>query len=382
MERTLMEPEHRDFRESFRAFMAAHVAADFKQWEERGIVPRELYREAGRRGFLAFEVPPEHGGAGVEDFRFNVVIGEEAHGAGYTGFAAGITLHNDVCLPYFTEYATAAQRERWLPGIASGELFTAIALTEPQTGSDLAGIATRAEPVDGGYLVNGSKTFITNGLNAELVITAVRTSKEERHAGLSLLVIASDTPGFSHGRNLEKIGMHSQDTAELFFEDMFVPSENLLGEEGRGFYQLTSNLPRERLSIAVAAVASAQATLAWTLEYVRTRKAFGKPIGSFQNSRFVLAELHADVTLAQTFVDLCTERLGSGELTPQDAAIAKWWSTELQGRVVDRCLQLHGGYGYMTEYPVARAFMDARVSRIYGGTTEIMKEIVARGLGL
>jgi alkylation response protein AidB-like acyl-CoA dehydrogenase len=382
MERTLMEPEHRDFRESFRAFMAAHVAADFKQWEERGIVPRELYREAGRRGFLAFEVPPEHGGAGVEDFRFNVVIGEEAHGAGYTGFAAGITLHNDVCLPYFTEYATAAQRERWLPGIASGELFTAIALTEPQTGSDLAGIATRAEPVDGGYLVNGSKTFITNGLNAELVITAVRTSKEERHAGLSLLVISSDTPGFSHGRNLEKIGMHSQDTAELFFEDMFVPSENLLGEEGRGFYQLTSNLPRERLSIAVAAVASAQATLAWTLEYVRTRKAFGKPIGSFQNSRFVLAELHADVTLAQTFVDLCTERLDSDELTPQDAAIAKWWSTELQGRVVDRCLQLHGGYGYMTEYPVARAFMDARVSRIYGGTTEIMKEIVARGLGL
>ena len=382
MERTLMEPEHRDFRESFRAFMAAHVAADFKQWEERGIVPRELYREAGRRGFLAFEVPPEYGGAGVEDFRFNVVIGEEAHGAGYTGFAAGITLHNDVCLPYFTEYATAEQRERWLPGIASGELFTAIALTEPQTGSDLAGIATRAEPVDGGYLVNGSKTFITNGLNAELVITAVRTSKEERHAGLSLLVISSDTPGFSHGRNLEKIGMHSQDTAELFFEDMFVPSENLLGEEGRGFYQLTSNLPRERLSIAVAAVASAQATLAWTLEYVRTRKAFGKPIGSFQNSRFVLAELHADVTLAQTFVDLCTERLDSGELTPQDAAIAKWWSTELQGRVVDRCLQLHGGYGYMTEYPVARAFMDARVSRIYGGTTEIMKEIVARGLGL
>jgi alkylation response protein AidB-like acyl-CoA dehydrogenase len=382
MERTLMEPEHRDFRESFRAFMAAHVAADFKQWEERGIVPRELYREAGRRGFLAFEVPPEHGGAGVEDFRFNVVIGEEAHGAGYTGFAAGITLHNDVCLPYFTEYASAAQRERWLPGIASGELFTAIALTEPQTGSDLAAIATRAEPVDGGYLVNGSKTFITNGLNAELVITAVRTSKEERHAGLSLLVIASDTPGFSHGRNLEKIGMHSQDTAELFFEDMFVPSENLLGEEGRGFYQLTSNLPRERLSIAVAAVASAQATLAWTLEYVRTRKAFGKPIGSFQNSRFVLAELHADVTLAQTFVDLCTERLDGGELTPQDAAIAKWWSTELQGRVVDRCLQLHGGYGYMTEYPVARAFMDARVSRIYGGTTEIMKEIVARGLGL
>jgi long-chain-acyl-CoA dehydrogenase len=382
MERTLMEPEHRDFRESFRAFMAAHVATDFKQWEERGIVPRELYREAGRRGFLAFEVPPEYGGAGVEDFRFNVVIGEEAHGAGYTGFAAGITLHNDVCLPYFTEYATAEQRERWLPGIASGELLTAIALTEPQTGSDLAGIATRAEPVDGGYLVNGSKTFITNGLNAELVITAVRTSKEERHAGLSLLVISSDTPGFSHGRNLEKIGMHSQDTAELFFEDMFVPSENLLGEEGRGFYQLTSNLPRERLSIAVAAVASAQATLAWTLEYVRTRKAFGKSIGSFQNSRFVLAELHADVTLAQTFIDLCTERLDSGELTPQDAAIAKWWSTELQGRVVDRCLQLHGGYGYMTEYPVARAFMDARVSRIYGGTTEIMKEIVARGLGL
>jgi alkylation response protein AidB-like acyl-CoA dehydrogenase len=383
MRRTLMEPEHRDFRESFRAFLATRVAPSFVEWEDAGIVPRELFREAGELGFLAFEVAPEYGGAGVEDFRFNVIVGEEAHAAGYTGVAAGITLHNDVCLPYFTEYATGGQRDRWLPGIASGELITAIALTEPEAGSDLAGIATRAEPVDGGYLVNGSKTFITNGLNADLVITAVRTSKEqERHAGLSLLVIDSDTQGFAHGRNLEKIGMHSQDTAELFFTDMFVPSENLLGEEGRGFYQLTSNLPRERLSIAVAAVASAQATLSLTLEYVGTRKAFGKPIGAYQNSRFVLAELHAELMLTQSFVDLCTVQLDAGELTPQDAAVAKWWATELQGRVVDRCLQLHGGYGYMTEYPVARAFMDARVSRIYGGTTEIMKEIVARGLGL
>jgi alkylation response protein AidB-like acyl-CoA dehydrogenase len=382
MKRMLFGPDHRDFRDGFRAFLAEHVATNFAEWERDGIVPRELFREAGRQGFLAFEVGPEHGGAGVSDFRFNAVIGEEAHGAGYAGVAAGLTLHNDVCLPYFTAYCDDAQRKRWLPGIASGELITAIALTEPGTGSDLAGIATRAVKVDGGYIVNGSKTFITNGINADLIITAVRTDPDDRHGGLTLLIVSGEAEGFSRGRNLDKIGMHSQDTAELFFSDVFVGEEDRLGEEGRGFYQLTSNLPRERLSIAIAGISAAQATLATTLEYVKSRSAFGKPIASFQNTRFVLAELHADVLLTQMFVDRCTELLVADELTPDDAAIAKWWATELQGRVVDRCLQLHGGYGYMTEYPIARAFADARVSRIYGGTTEIMKEIVGRSLGL
>jgi alkylation response protein AidB-like acyl-CoA dehydrogenase len=382
MKRTLFNAEHRDFRESFEAFLTKQVAPNFSRWEDDGAVPRELFRLAGAAGFLAFEVPAELGGAEVDDFRFNAVIGEVAHGAGYTGVAAGITLHNDVCLPYFMEYCDDEQRRRWLPGIAAGELITAIALTEPQTGSDLAGIATRAERVDGGYLVNGSKTFITNGINAELIVTAVRTDPGDRHGGLSLLVIPGDSDGFERGRNLEKIGMHSQDTAELFFNDVFVPAANLLGSEGQGFLQLVSNLPRERLSIAIAAVAATEAILAETIEYVKARRAFGKSIGTFQNTRFVLAEVSAELELVRSYVDRCTAALGERELTPEEAAIAKWWASELQGRAIDRCLQLHGGYGYMLEYPVARAFMDARVTRIYGGTTEVMKEIVGRSLGL
>lgn len=382
MARSLYLPEHRDFRESFQAFLAAHVAPHYGDWEDAGIVPHELFEEAGRQGFLGYEAPVELGGAGVNDFRFNAVIGEEAHGAGFTGVAAGLTLHNDICLPYFLTYASDEQRGRWLPGLTDGTLVTAIALTEPGTGSDLAGIATRAQRIDDGYLINGSKTFITNGINADLVITAVRTDTEDRHGGLSLLVVERGTAGFERGRNLDKIGMHSQDTAELFFDDALVPSGNLLGEEGRGFFYLTANLPQERLSIAIAAMASADAALKSTIEYVMSRNAFGKPIGSFQNSRFVLAELHAEVLITRTFVDSCIERLVAGELSPADAAMAKWWATEVQGRVVDRCLQLHGGYGYMLEYPIARSYLDARVSRIYGGSTEIMKEIVGRSLGL
>jgi alkylation response protein AidB-like acyl-CoA dehydrogenase len=382
MRRTLLQPEHRDFRDAFQAFLEEHVAAGYPQWEQDGIVPRELFRQAGARGYLAFEVPEEFGGAGVADFRFNAVIGEEGHSRGLTGVAAGMTLHNDICVPYFLTYATAEQRARWLPGMVTGEAITAIALTEPGAGSDMAGISTFAERVDGGYLVNGSKTFITNGINADLVITAVRTNRESKHGGLSLLVIERGFEGFERGRNLEKIGMHSQDTAELFFSDVFVPAGNLLGEEGQGFYYLTSNLPQERLSIAIAAVSSARAAVDWTVSYVQERKAFGRPLATHQNTRFVLAELHSDVLVAQNFVDRCIELLVAGELTPEDAAVAKWWATEAQGRVMDRCLQLHGGYGYMLEYPIARAYLDARVSRIYGGTTEIMKEIIGRSLGL
>jgi alkylation response protein AidB-like acyl-CoA dehydrogenase len=280
------------------------------------------------------------------------------------------------------EYANEEQRSRWLPGLANGELIAAIAMTEPDTGSDLAGIATRARREGGGYLVNGSKTFITNGLNADLVVVAVRTDDSKRHDGLSLIVVERDAEGFNRGRNLEKIGMHSQDTAELFFADAEVPAENLLGTEGGGFRYLTSNLPRERISIAVTGVASARAAIGWTLEHVKERKAFGKPIGNFQNTRFVLAQAHTEVEVAQAFLDRCIVKLGRGELSPEEAAMAKMWCTEVQGRVVDQCLQLHGGYGYMTEYPIARAYVDARVTRIYGGTNEIMREIVGRGLGL
>ena len=327
-------------------------------------------------------VPDEHGGAGVDDFRFNVVLSEEAQRAGLGSVHLGMSVHSDICLPYFLSYATDEQKQRWLPGLVSGELIAAIAMTEPGTGSDLAGIATTAARKDGEYVVNGAKTFITNGINADLVITAVRTDRGERHRGLSLLVVERGTPGFERGRNLEKIGTHAQDTAELFFDDARVPAENLLGNEGEGFAYLVSNLPQERLSIAVAAVAAAEAALGWTVEYVRDRKAFGAPIGSFQNTRFELAEMRTEVDVGQAYVDRCVEALNAGELTAEDAAGAKWWCTELQGRVVDRCLQLHGGYGYMLEYPIARAYADARVTRIYGGSNEIMKEIVGRAMKL
>jgi len=382
MRRALFEPEHDDFRQSFRTFLEREIVPHHDRWDDDGIVPLEAFRAAGGHGFLGMAVPEEFGGAGVEDFRFNVVIGEEVQRAGVSGFGLGITLHNDICLPYFLEYCTDEQRRRWLPGIVSGELITAIAMTEPGIGSDLASMSTRALSAGDVYLVNGAKTFITNGINAELVITAVKTDPALRHRGISLIVVEGGTPGFERGRNLEKLGQHAQDTAELFFDDAQVPAENLLGDPGAGFGYLVANLAQERLSIAVAAVAAAQAALEWTVAYVLERKAFGQPVGTFQHSRFTLAELRTEVDIAQVFVDRCTEALAAGELTVEDAAEAKWWCTELQGRVMDRCVQLHGGYGYMLEYPIARAYADARITRIYGGTTEIMKEIVGRSMGL
>ncbi len=385
MRRTLFEDVHEDFRASFRTFLEREVVGDegrYGEWERTGIVPREVFARAGRGGFLGMAVPESHGGAGAEDFRLNLVIGEETQRAGVGSFGLGITLQNDICLPYFLSYCSEEQRERWLPGIASGELITAIAMTEPGIGSDLAGMSTSARRQDGHYLVNGAKTFITNGINADLVIVAVKTDPSERHRGISLLVVERGMEGFERGRNLEKIGQHAQDTAELSFSDVRVPVENLLGQEGEGFLYLVSNLPQERLSIAASAVAAAEAALGWTLEYVRERKAFGQPIGSFQASRFTLAELQGEVEIARVFIDRCVQALDAGELTPEQAATAKWWSTDLQGRVADRCLQLFGGYGYMVEYPIARAWADARVTRIYGGANEIMKEIVGRSLGL
>jgi alkylation response protein AidB-like acyl-CoA dehydrogenase len=382
MRRTLFDDEHEDFRASWRTFLEREVAPHYDQWEQDRLVPREVFAKAGGHGFLGMAVPEDHGGAGVDDFRFNVVLSEEAQRMGVGSVHLGMSVHSDICLPYFMRYATAEQKERWLSRLASGELIAAIAMTEPGTGSDLAGIATTAVRKDGEYVVNGAKTFITNGINADLVITAVRTDRSERHRGLSLLVVERDTPGFERGRNLEKVGTHAQDTAELFFDDARVPAENLLGNEGEGFAYLVSNLPQERLAIAVAAVAAAEAAVQWTVEYVRDRKAFGTPIGSFQNTRFELAEMRTELDVGQAYVDRCVEALNAGELSAEDAAGAKWWCTELQGRVVDRCLQLHGGYGYMLEYPIARAYADARVTRIYGGSNEIMKEIVGRSLRL
>jgi alkylation response protein AidB-like acyl-CoA dehydrogenase len=380
--RALYEDLHEDFRASFRTFLEREVIPHYMDWEREGIVPRELYAAAGRGGFLGMAVPEADGGAGAEDFRLNMVIGEECQRAGVGSFGLGITLHNDICLPYFLSYCTPEQRERWLGGIVSGELITAIAMTEPGIGSDLAGMSTTARRENGHYVVNGSKTFITNGVNADLVVTAVKTDPSQKHRGISLVVLERGMEGFERGRNLEKVGQHAQDTAELSFDDVQVPVANLLGDEGKGFLYLVSNLPQERLSIAASAVAAAEAMLGWTLEYVRERTAFGQTIGSFQNTRFELAELHGEVQIARTFIDRCAVALDAGELTPEEAATAKWWCTDLQGRVADRCLQLFGGYGYMVEYPIARAWADARVTRIYGGANEIMKEIVGRSLGL
>lgn len=382
MRRRLFDAEHEAFRASVRAFLDKEVLPHQQAWDAEGIVPRQLFVRAGDSGFLGTAIPEDLGGGGVADFRFNAVLGEEIMYAGAAAAGLGLTLHNDVCLPYFLDLATEEQQRRWLPGIASGELITALAMTEPGMGSDLASMTTTAVRADEHYVVNGSKTFITNGINADLVITAVKTDPRARHHGMSLLVLERGMAGFERGRNLAKLGQHAQDTAELFFRDVDVPVANLLGTEGGGFGHLVDRLPQERLSIAVSGVAGARAALELTLTYVKDRKVFGQPVGAFQHSKFRLAEMATEVDIAQTFTDRCIEALNEGELTVADAAKAKWWCTELQGRVVDACLQLHGGYGYMLEYPIARAYADARITRIYGGTTEIMKEVIGRSLGL
>ena len=380
MHRRLFSDEHDLFRDSFRTFVEREMVPHHLEWDQAGIVPRELFASAGASGFLGMSAPEQYGGGGVSDFRYNLIIGEELQYAGVGGAGLGITLHNDICLPYFLSLATDEQLARWLPGICSGELITAIGMTEPGIGSDLASMTTTAIRDGDRYVVNGAKTFITNGINADLVVTAVKTDPSQRHAGMSLLVIERPMAGFTRGRNLEKVGLHAQDTAELFFTDVEVPVGNLLGAEGKGFMHLVDNLPQERLSIAASGVAAAEAALRWTLAYVQQRTAFGQPIASFQNTRFALAEMRTEIDLGQVFIDRCVEALNEGALTVEEAAEAKWWCTELQKRVVDRCVQLHGGYGYMLEYPIARAYIDARVTTIYGGTTEIMKEIIGRSL--
>lgn len=382
MQRTLYEEPHELFRQAFRSFVERDVVAYVEEWEQAHIVDRGMFKKAGESGFLGMAVPEEYGGGGVHDFRFNAVMAEEFSRARVGSSASSILIHNDTCLPYFLDGCNKEQARRWLGGITSGDLITAIAMTEPGAGSDLASIRATAVREGDHYVVNGTKTFITNGINADLVVLAVKTDPAKRHDGMSLLVVERGTPGFDRGRVLKKIGQHSQDTAELNFTNARVPVANLLGEEGTGFKQLVHHLPQERLSIAVLAVAQAEAAFGWTLEYCKTRHAFGQPIGSFQNSRFSLAEMRTEIDIGQAYVDQQVLALNEGLLTADDAAKAKWWCTEMSWRVVDRCLQLHGGYGYMEEYPIARAWRDSRVTTIYGGTTEIMKEIIGRSLGV
>jgi alkylation response protein AidB-like acyl-CoA dehydrogenase len=380
MRRSVFDPDHEQFREVVREFLAREVAPHAQSWEAAGIVDREVYRAAGKHGVIGFNVPEQFGGGGVGDFRFNAVVAEElaVSGAGTPAF----TLHNDIVAPYLISLANPEQQQRWLPGFAAGDLIGAIAMSEPGAGSDLAGVRTHAERDGADWVLSGAKTFISSGINADLVIVVTRTDPTAGHKGFSLLVVERGMAGFSRGRNLAKIGQKSQDTAELFFDQVRVPAANVLGADGRGFYHLMHNLPAERLSIAVSAVAGARAIFTETVAYAKNRTAFGQPIGAFQHNRFVLAELDTELDVAQVYVDRCLGGMVAGDLTAVEAAKAKWWTTELQKRVVDACLQLHGGYGYMLEYPVARAYLDSRVQTIYGGTTEIMKEIIGRDLGL
>ncbi|MEH0936765.1 acyl-CoA dehydrogenase family protein [Micromonospora psammae] len=380
MEQHLYEAVHEEFRDLCREFLAREAVPHHERWEADGIVDREVWRKAGAAGLLGMDVDPEYGGGGQQDFRFNAVLVEEVVAAGCSGLGFG--LHNDVVAPYLTELTTDDQRKRWLPGFCSGDLVTAIAMSEPGAGSDLAGVRTSAVRDGDALVLNGQKTFITNGEMADLVVVVARTAPDQGAHGVSLVAVETGTPGFSRGRRLAKVGLKANDTAELFFDDCRVPAENLIGTENHGFYHLMGNLPRERLSIAVAAVAAAEKLLAVTLDYARSREAFGRPIGKFQHNRFLLAELDTEVTIARTFVNHCVAEFNAGRLSVTDAAKAKWWTTELQNRVADRCVQLHGGYGFMLEYPVAKAWLDGRVQTIYGGTTEIMKEIIGRGLGL
>ena len=378
MRRTIFDEEHDMFRESVRSFIDKEIVPNHEKWEHDGKINKEMFQKAGSLGFLGMAVPEGYGGGGVEDFRYNAIINEEIQHAGVVGSGMCITLHNDVCLPYFINYCNEEQASRWMPGLVDGTLMSAIAMTEPSIGSDLASMGTSAVREGNGYLVNGSKTFITNGINSDLVITAVKTDPSEKHKGMSLLVLEDGMEGFERGRNLDKLGMKSQDTAELFFHDVYVPEENVLGGEGAGFLNLVKNLPQERLSIAITGTASAQAAFDCTVEYVTEREAFGQKISSFQNTRFELAEMKTELDMAWVFVDRQIEALNDGELSAEDAAESKWWCTEMQLRIITRCLQLFGGYGFMNEYPIARAYADARVQTIYGGTTEIMKEIIGR----
>lgn len=382
MQRTIFTEDHDAFRDSVRQFIAKEITPNMPEWEEAGCIPRDFYYKTAEIGINGLQVPEQYGGGGIDSFLFNTVVYEEI------GYAAaslgGFQVHLNTVLPYFLEYSNDEQRQRWFPGFADGSLVSSIAMTEPGIGSDLAGVATTAVRDGDHYILNGNKTFITGGIGADLVIVVARTSKDEtnRRNGLSLLVVEGDMPGFLRGRNLHKIGIKSSDTAELTFDNVRVPVANLLGEEGKAFGMLGHNLPQERLSIAITGVATATAAVNLAIEYAQERQVFGKPLASFQNTKFVLAECATELQAGQSMIDQALIALDNGTLTPADAAKVKLFCTEMQARVIDKCLQLHGGYGYMTEYPIARLYADARVTRIYGGTSEVMKSVISKSLGI
>lgn len=379
MRRTVFDPEHEALRETVRAFFARDCVPHRTAWAEQGFADRAAWLRAGELGLLGFDVPEEYGGPGVDDWRYNAVVAEEAARAA-TGL--GLGLQNDVVAPYLVGLATDEQKKRWLPGLVSGELIMAIAMSEPGAGSDLKKIATSARLDGDEWIINGSKTFITSGILADLVLVVCRTDASAGHKGFSIIVVEADRPGFSKGKKLDKIGNRGSDTAELFFDDVRVPADNLLGGQGQGFYYLMRNLAKERLGIAVAAVAAAERALEITLEYSKTRQVFDTPVGSLQANRFYLAEMNTKLQVTRTFVDRCIQGAVDGDLTSEEAAAAKWWATEVQWEITDRCMQLFGGYGYINEYEIAQLWKDARVQRLYGGTTEVMKDIIGRSLGL
>ena len=380
MQRDIFGPDHDAFRDMVRVFIAREVTPYHGQWERDGVVSREVWLAAGRAGLLGIDMDKKYGGGGDPDYRYYLILNEELARAGATG--PGFAVHNDINGQYFARLCSTEQKERWLPGYCSGELITAIAMSEPGAGSDLQGIQTTAVRDGAGYLLSGQKTFISNGQLGDLVIVVAKTDPAAGHRGISLLVVERGMAGFERGRNLAKVGMHAQDTSELFFSDVRVPASNLLGEEGGGFLALMQNLPRERLAIGATALAAAEKVFQDTLQYCQQRQAFGRPIGAFQHSRFTLAEMATELAVARAFTDRAVTEHNAGQLSNSDASMVKWWDTELCNRVVDRCVQLYGGYGYMREYPVARAFADGRVQSIFGGTTEIKKEIIGRELGV
>jgi alkylation response protein AidB-like acyl-CoA dehydrogenase len=375
--RSIFTDEHKQFRESVKRFYEREIAPHHAKWEEAGIVPREAWLKAGEAGFLCATMPEEYGGAGADRFYSTILMEEQAY-VGASG--PGFSLHSDIVAPYILNYGTEEQKKKWLPKMATGEVIGAIAMTEPGTGSDLQGVKTTAVRKGNQFVINGQKTFITNGQNADLVIVVAKTDPKEGAKGMSLFLVEGNREGFTKGRNLEKLGLRAQDTSELFFNDVHVPPENMLGGEGQGFYMLMQELAWERLQIAIGAVAACEAALNWTVAYTRDRKAFGKSIADFQNTRFELAEIKTETQVARVFVDKCIELVAQNKLDVATAAMAKYWCSDLQNKIVDRCLQLHGGYGFMWEYPIARAYADARVQRIYGGTNEIMKELISRTL--
>jgi alkylation response protein AidB-like acyl-CoA dehydrogenase len=383
IERSLFNTDHEAFRDSFRRFVEKEITPFHEGWEEQGYVDRDVWRAAGENGFLCMTMPEEYGGAGADKL-YSVAQMEEIARAGVSGIGFG--LHSEIVAPYILHYGTEAQKKHYLPLLATGEMVGAIAMSEPAAGSDLQGVKTTAiKQPDGSYLLNGSKTFITNGWHADLVIVVAKTDPAAGAKGTSLLLVEQGMPGFSKGKRLKKLGLKAQDTSELFFDNVTVPAENLLGGaafEGRGFICLMEQLPWERLQIAIGAVASAQAAIDWTVEYVKERKVFGQPVASYQNTRYTLAELQTEVQVARVFVDKCCELVAVDKLDTATASMAKYWCSDLQCKVMDECLQLHGGYGYMWEYPITRAYADARVQRIYGGTNEIMKEVISRSMGL